>query len=61
MMADRFTASLIREELNRILPGEAARQTMLEGYRAVQKQLGDTVASDNAARIMCRLLRDGRV
>lgn len=61
MMADRFTASLIREELNRILPGEAARQTMLEGYRAVQKQLGDTVASDNAARIMCRLLRDGRL
>lgn len=61
MMADRFTAPLIREELNRILPGEAARQTMLEGYRAVQKQLGDTVASDNAARIMCRLLRDGRV
>ncbi len=61
MMADRFTASLIREELNRILPGEAARQTMLEGYRAVQKQLGDTVASDNAARIMCRMLRDGRV
>ena len=61
MMADRFTAPLIREELNRILPGEAARQTMLEGYRAVQKQLGDTVASDNAARIMCRLLRDDRV
>ena len=61
MMADRFTAPLIREELNRILPGEAARQTMLEGYRAVQKQLGDTVASDNAALIMCRLLRDGRV
>lgn len=61
MMADRFTAPLIREELNRILPGEAARQTMLEGYRAVQKQLGDTVASDNAVRIMCRLLRDGRV
>lgn len=58
MMADRFTASQIREQLDNILPGGTSRQAVLDGYRAVHNELGDTVAPDNAARIMCRLLRE---
>lgn len=56
MMADKFTESQIRSELDRILPGAETREVMLEGYKEVHKRLGDTVAPDNAARIMRELL-----
>jgi len=56
MMADKFTESQIRSELDRILPGTSTREMMLEGYKEVHKRLGDTVAPDNAARIMRELL-----
>ncbi len=57
MMADKFTESAIRTELEKILPGNPARDIMLTGYREVHEKLGDAVASDNAARIMVSLLK----
>lgn len=53
MMAEKFTDGQIIAELDAILPGGNKREAMLEGYKEVHKQLGDTVAPDNAARIMC--------
>lgn len=53
MMAEKFTDGRIIAELDTILPGGNKREVMLEGYKEVHKQLGDTVAPDNAARIMC--------
>jgi len=52
MMAEKFTEEKIRTELDSILPGGSKREDMLCGYAEVHKQLGDTVAPDNAARIM---------
>jgi lipid-A-disaccharide synthase len=52
----RFSVSNISEELGRILPGGEGRQKMLDEYEEVYKKLGDTIAPDNAARIMFGLL-----
>ncbi len=57
MMADKFTETAIRAELEKILPGRPERDIMLAGYQEVHEKLGTTVASDNAARIMVSLLR----
>lgn len=57
LVADTFTVDGIRRELSRILPGGPGRGNMLEGYAEVARRLGKTGAPDNAARIMCRLLR----
>lgn len=56
LLADRFRVDYIANELYKILPGKQAREDMLQGYREVRERLGDAVASDNAARIMLRLL-----
>lgn len=56
LFADRFSVSNISEELGRILPGGGGRQNMLDDYEEVYKKLGDTIAPDNAARIMVDLL-----
>ncbi len=56
LFADRFSVSNISEELGRILPGGEERQNMLDDYEEVYKKLGDTIAPDNAARIMVDLL-----
>lgn len=56
LFADRFSVSNISEELGRILPGGEGRQKMLDEYEEVYKKLGDTIAPDNAARIMFGLL-----
>ena len=59
LMADRFTLTGISTWLERILPGGTGRQAMLTGYAEVARRLGDAVAPENAARIICRLLRAG--
>lgn len=56
MMAEKFTERHISAELDAILPGGDKRDAMLRGYADVHKQLGDTVAPDNAARIMVEKL-----
>ena len=56
LFADRFSVSNISDELGRILPGGEGRQKMLDDYEEVYKKLGDTIAPDNAARIMVDLL-----
>lgn len=56
LFADRFSVSNISEELGRILPDGDGRQKMLDDYEEVYKKLGDTIAPDNAARIMVDLL-----
>lgn len=56
LFADRFSVSNISEELGHILPNGEGRQKMLDEYHEVYKKLGDTIAPDNAARIMVDLL-----
>jgi lipid-A-disaccharide synthase len=56
LFADRFKFSVIKEELVKLLPGKANRQQMLEEYQEVREALGNTVAPDNAARLMVKLL-----
>ena len=58
LFAERFSVANIRKALTDILPGGAGRQTMLEGYREVQRRLGDTPAPDNAAKEMITILLD---
>lgn len=57
LLADRFTVYNIANELHRILPGQPARETMLQGYAQVKCILGTDIAPDNAARIMVEKLR----
>ena len=58
LMADRFSVSNIRTELGKVLPESPFRGEMLKAYGEVRERLGDTVAPDNAARIMVGLLRE---
>jgi lipid-A-disaccharide synthase len=57
LLADRFTLDNITTELQRILPGSQEREQMLRGYEEVREKLGNTIAPDNAAKIMYDLLR----
>ena len=59
LMADRFTQTDIGTWLEHILPGGTGRAPMLAGYAEVARRLGDAVAPENAARIICQLLRAG--
>ena len=56
MLADRFTVDGLIDELYKILPGQIQREQMLEGYQGIRTKLGNTIAPDNAARIMVDLL-----
>lgn len=56
LLADRFTVAEIRSSLGAILPGGSRREVMLQGYKTVEERLGDDIAPDNAAAIICRLL-----
>ena len=56
LVADSFTVENICQELTKILEGPA-RQQMLEGYERVAAYLGSLTAPDEAARIMCSLLK----
>lgn len=61
LVADTFSVDNIRRELRRILPGEQAREDMLQGYAEVRKRLGKEKAPDNAARIMTGILGNIRL
>lgn len=61
LLADKFKVSLIKDELVKLLPGNPSRQKMLDEYQEVQRALGDSVAPDNAARLMVQLLRNNKV
>ena len=56
LLADRFTVENMSTWLQKIMPGGNAREAMLRGYDEVALRLGDTVAPDNAAKIMVKLL-----
>lgn len=56
LFAERLSVANIRKALTDILPGGAGRKTMLEGYKEVQRRLGNTPAPDNAAKEMIELL-----
>ena len=60
MMAEKFTVEKVLAELRKILPGSRERDVMFSGYFDVHKQIGGTVASDNAAHIMIRSLLNHR-
>lgn len=57
LLADTFTVSHIRRELEQILDGPR-REQMLEGYAEVWRRLGDQKAPDNAANIIINLLNN---
>ena len=57
LVADTFSVDNIAKELGKLLPGEPARQAMLDGYAEVKRRLGKKNAPDNAAEIMARLLK----
>ena len=61
LLADKFKVSLIKDELVKLLPGNPSRQKMLDKYQEVRRALGDSVAPDNAARLMVQLLRNNKV
>ncbi len=61
LVADTFSVDNIRRELRRILPGEQAREDMLQGYAEIRKRLGKENAPDNAARIMTGILGNIRL
>lgn len=61
LLADKFKVSLIKDELVKLLPGNPSRQKMLDEYQEVRRALGDSVAPDNAARLMVQLLRKNKV
>lgn len=61
LLADKFKVSLIKDELVKLLPGNLSRQKMLGEYQEVRRALGDSVAPDNAARLMVKLLRNNKV
>ena len=59
LVADGFTQQNIERELAAILPADSpARQQMLQGYEEVWQRLGEQKAPQNAARIICKLLRN---
>ncbi len=61
LLADKFKVSLIKDELVKLLPGNPSRQKLLDEYQEVRRALGDSVAPDNAARLMVQLLRNNKV
>ena len=61
LLADKFKVSLIKDELVKLLPGNPSRQKMLDEYQEVRRALGDSIAPDNAARLMIQLLRNYKV
>ena len=61
LLADKFKVLLIKDELVKLLPGNLSRQKMLDEYQEVRLALGDSVAPDNAARLMVQLLRNNKV
>jgi lipid-A-disaccharide synthase len=57
LFADRFSVSEIRHHLSLLLPGQSARDEMLDSYLDVRARLGHQVAPDTAAKKMVALLK----
>ena len=58
LVADSFTQENLCRELQALLPADSPRrQQMLQGYREVQKRLGQQRAPENAARLITEQLR----
>ena len=57
LVAETFSVENIRQELENILPGGSRRQKMLDDYEKVNHILGNSLAPDNAARLMIELLK----
>ena len=56
LVGDAMTVSNVRRELFRILPGNDARETMLQGYDEVRQRLGNPGAPRQAAdRVLTQL------
>jgi lipid-A-disaccharide synthase len=58
LFAERFTVETITAELKKILPGRDERDKMLSDYAELRQRLGDTIAPDNAALLMVKLLKE---
>lgn len=58
LVADGMTVANVRRELQRILPGGASRQAMLDSYEEMAARLGEPGAPVRAARTMVQLLRN---
>jgi len=56
LVAETFSVSNIRRELEAILPGGDRRQQMLDDYRDVYRRLGESNAPDRAAELMISYL-----
>ena len=57
LVAETFSISNIRRELEAILPGGTERQRMLDDYEEVHRRIGNSHAPDQAAEIMIKLLK----
>ena len=57
LVAETFSVSNIRRELEAILPGGDRRQQMLDDYREVYRRLGESNAPDRAAELMISYLK----
>jgi lipid-A-disaccharide synthase len=53
---NKCTAENIRKSLEGILPANGARQEIVDGYREMDKKLGDFNASATAASVICRMI-----
>ncbi|MBP3786979.1 MAG: lipid-A-disaccharide synthase, partial [Prevotella sp.] len=56
LVAETFSVTNIRQELEAILPGGDKREQMLRDYDEVYQRLGDSHAADYAAKQMIELL-----
>ena len=56
LVAETFSVENIRRELEKILPGGAERQRMLDDYEEVHRRLGENDAPNRAAHLMIKLL-----
>ncbi len=57
LVAAGMTVERTREELLRILPGQPARKTMLDGYEDMAQRLGQPGAPQHAACEICKSLK----
>ena len=57
LVADDFTTTRMMDELQRIMPGNQGRETMLAGYADMKQAIGKPDAPGNAAQLMVSVLR----
>ena len=56
LVADDFTTTRMMDELQRIMPGNQGRETMLAGYAEMKQAIGKPDAPGNAAQLMVSVL-----